>query len=140
VLPDIQALAREQPLRERPHGLLMLALYRSGRQVEALEVYRATRARLVEELGIEPGPALQELEQQILHQDAALIPTATAPSAPRIASEIASPPEARSAILVAPLDPASLDRLVALGEPLAHVGRIRTGGGGSASAARMSCG
>ena len=60
----------------------MLALYRSGRQAEALEEYRATRARLVEELGIEPGPALQELEQQILRQDAALIPRSV-PRRPR---------------------------------------------------------
>ena len=121
VLPDIQALAREEPLRERPHGLLMLALYRCGRQAEALEAYRATRARLVEELGIEPGPALQELEQQILRQDAALIPAdnlrptdAVAPTA------AAGPPEPLSAILVAPLDPAALDGLAALGEPLAR--------------------
>ena len=48
---------------------LMLALYRSGRQAEALEVYRTTREVLVEELGIEPGPALQALEQAILRQD-----------------------------------------------------------------------
>jgi DNA-binding SARP family transcriptional activator len=62
VLADIQRLAREHPLRERVHGLLMLAFYRCGRQAEALEAYRSARARLVEEPGISPGPALQELE------------------------------------------------------------------------------
>ena len=117
VLPDVQALSREHPLRERPHGLLMLALYRCGRQAEALEAYRATRARLVEELGIEPGPALQELEQQILRHDAALIPAGGPPSTP---PEPAPPTEATSAVLVAPLDPAALDALAALGEPLAR--------------------
>ena len=115
VLPEVQTLAREQPLRERPQGLLMLALYRCGRQAEALEAYRTTRAHLVEELGIEPGPALQELEQRILRQDAALIPAGGPPSTPR---ETPPPTEALSAVLVAPLDPAALDGLAALGEPL----------------------
>jgi DNA-binding SARP family transcriptional activator len=116
VLPDVQALAREHPLRERPHGLLMLALYRCGRQAEALEAYRTTRAHLVDELGIEPGPALQELEQQILRQDAALI-AAGASSGPKPG---AAPAEPASAILVAPLDPAALEQLAALGEALAR--------------------
>jgi len=116
VLPDVQVLTREHPLRERPHGLLMLALYRCGRQAEALEAYRATRTRLVEELGIEPGPALQELEQQILRQDAVLIPAGTPPAPP----DAPSPMGTLSAVLVAPLDPAALDALAALGESLAR--------------------
>ena len=119
VLPDLQALAQEYPLRERPHGLLMLALYRSGRQAEALEAYRRTRAHLVEELGIEPGPALQDLEQQILRQDAALTPGAGARSTLEAEpAEAVRPPETVSAVLVAPLDPAALDGLAALGGPL----------------------
>ncbi|HKH15570.1 MAG TPA: BTAD domain-containing putative transcriptional regulator, partial [Solirubrobacterales bacterium] len=69
---EMKDLTAEQPLRERLRGQLMLALYRSGRQAEALEVYRTTRHVLVEELGIEPGPALQALEQAILRQDASL--------------------------------------------------------------------
>jgi DNA-binding SARP family transcriptional activator len=59
VLPGIRALVGDHPLRERLHGLLMLALYRCGRQADALEAYRSARATLVEELGISPGPALQ---------------------------------------------------------------------------------
>ena len=69
---ELKDLTAEQPLRERLRGQLMLALYRSGRQAEALEIYRATRHVLIEELGIEPGPALQALEQAILRQDASL--------------------------------------------------------------------
>ena len=69
---ELEGLTAEQPLRERLRGQLMLALYRSGRQAEALEVYRTTREVLVEELAIEPGPALHSLEQAILRQDASL--------------------------------------------------------------------
>jgi len=62
----------EHPLSERLHGLRMLALYRSGRQVEALDSYRAARAALVEEIGVEPGPELRRLHEAILRQDPAL--------------------------------------------------------------------
>jgi DNA-binding SARP family transcriptional activator len=70
----LEALLAEHPYRERLRGQLMLALYRSGRQAEALECFRQTRATFVEELGIEPGGALRELEQAILRQDASLEP------------------------------------------------------------------
>lgn len=69
---ELEALIREHPLRQRLRAQLMLALYRSGREVEALEMYRKTRAALVEELGIEPGRELRELEQRILRQDPGL--------------------------------------------------------------------
>ena len=69
---ELEALIAEHPLRERLRGQLMLCLYRSGRQAEALELYQATRAALVDELGIEPGRELRELHQAILRQDAAL--------------------------------------------------------------------
>jgi len=69
---ELEPLVAEEPLRESMRGLLMLALYRSGRQAEALERYREGRRILVEELGIEPGPALQELERAILRQDPGL--------------------------------------------------------------------
>src|SRR5205823_5826880 len=72
LVPELEALIGEHPLRERLRGQLMLALYRCGRQAEALEAYRATHRLLVDELGIEPSPALQQLEQAILRQDAAL--------------------------------------------------------------------
>ena len=78
VVGELEALVRQHPLRERLEGQLMLALYRSGRQAEALERYRQTRRELVDELGIEPGPALQELERAILAHDPALKP----PSSP----------------------------------------------------------
>ena len=63
----------QYPFRERLHGQLMLALYRGGRQAEALATYQAARERLVESLGLEPGPALQELERAILRQDPFLL-------------------------------------------------------------------
>jgi DNA-binding SARP family transcriptional activator len=69
LIPELQALVAEQPLRERLHGFLMLALYRSGRQAEALGVYRQARTTLIDEVGIEPGQELQELERAILNQD-----------------------------------------------------------------------
>jgi YVTN family beta-propeller protein len=74
VVSELEALVVEHPLRERLHGQLMLALYRCGRQADALEVYAQARARLVDELGIEPGPELQALQRGILEQDPALAP------------------------------------------------------------------
>jgi len=79
LIRELEALVAEQPLRERFRGQLILALYRSGRQAEALETYRETRRVLVEELGIEPSSELRELERAILRQDPAL---ASAPPPP----------------------------------------------------------
>ena len=72
VVPELEALVEANPLQERLRGQLMLALYRSGRQADALEMYRQTRALLREELGLDPSRALQELERSILRQEAAL--------------------------------------------------------------------
>jgi DNA-binding SARP family transcriptional activator len=77
---ELEQLAEKHPLRERLRAQLMLALYRSGRQAEALEVYRRTRERLADELGLEPGVELRELEQAILRQDPALRRPTAAPA------------------------------------------------------------
>ena len=69
VVAELEAVVDAEPLRERPRAQLMLALYRSGRQARALEVYREGRRHLVDELGVEPGPALRELQMAILRQD-----------------------------------------------------------------------
>src|SRR5919204_1424076 len=71
---ELDALVREYPLRERPRVQLMLALYRSGRQADALEAYQDARRELLDGLGLEPGRALQELERAILAHDPGLDP------------------------------------------------------------------
>lgn len=91
VLAELTALASEQPFRERLAGMLMLALYRAGRQSEALEVYRTVQRRLGDELGLEPGSALRELERAILQQDPVL--------------EGSTAPSERTASVPAPLTP-----------------------------------
>jgi DNA-binding SARP family transcriptional activator len=72
LVPELEGLVTRHPLRERLRAQLMLALYRAGRQAEALEAYRAARRTLLAELGIEPGRALRELEHAILEQDPAI--------------------------------------------------------------------
>jgi DNA-binding SARP family transcriptional activator/DNA-binding beta-propeller fold protein YncE len=81
VTAELETLATEHPLRERLRAQLMLALYRSGRQADALRVYGETRRTLVDELGIEPGPDLKTLEQAILDHDDTLTWKAPAPEA-----------------------------------------------------------
>ena len=82
LVSELEALVAAQPLRERPRAQLMLALYRSGRQADALAAYRAARDTLVEELGIDPGPELKALEAAILRQDESLLLPETAPVKP----------------------------------------------------------
>ena len=89
VVGELEVLVDEHPLRERLRGQLMLALYRCGRQAEALDTYRDGRTRLVTDLGLEPGPALRELEARILEQSPELDPPARRTAAP------ARPPRAR---------------------------------------------
>lgn len=72
LIGELEALVARNPLRERPHSQLMVALYRAGRQVDALAGYRAFRETLAAELGIEPSPALRELERRILQHDPTL--------------------------------------------------------------------
>jgi ABC-type transport system substrate-binding protein/DNA-binding SARP family transcriptional activator/streptogramin lyase len=87
LIAALTAEAQRHPTRERLQELAMLALYRAGRQAEALDVYRATRRHLVDELGLEPGPALRELEERILRHD----PSLAAGSAVRPANPAAEP-------------------------------------------------
>ena len=109
---ELEALVAEHPLRERLRGYLMLALYRSGRQAEALNAYQEARRILVDELGIDPSPSLQELERAILRQDPALdLPAAAATQ---------SSGSAERSILVAVPDQSHLDALIAVAEPLAR--------------------
>jgi predicted ATPase/DNA-binding SARP family transcriptional activator len=73
LVAGLSELVHSHPLRERPAGQLMLALYRDGRQADALQVYDGTRRRLRDELGVDPGPALQAVYRQVLDQDATLV-------------------------------------------------------------------
>ena len=93
VVGELEALVAAHPLDERLRGLLMIALYRSGRQADALEAYRQTRRVFAEELGIEPSPALRRLEAAILRQDEELEPPPAAPAA--LGEQEVSPGEAR---------------------------------------------
>jgi DNA-binding SARP family transcriptional activator len=84
---ELSTLVSEHPLRERLRGQLMLALYRAGRQAEALEAYRHGRELMIEQLGLEPGEELRKLESSILAGDAALQTTDAPPPAPRTVVE-----------------------------------------------------
>ena len=79
VIGELTTLVAASPYREHLRGQLMLALYRSGRQVDALACYQDGRAALADDLGIEPGPGLRELERAILRHDPSLHPDATGP-------------------------------------------------------------
>jgi DNA-binding SARP family transcriptional activator/tetratricopeptide (TPR) repeat protein len=106
LIQELEALIAEHPFRERLRGQLMLALYREGRQADALAAYQETRRVLVDELGIEPSAPLRELEQAILRQDPAL-------AGPKPVDVETAPPEERRKIvtvLLADLDcPSTLD-------------------------------
>jgi predicted ATPase/DNA-binding SARP family transcriptional activator len=89
---ELEALVAEHPFREHLRSQLMLALYRSGRQAEALEVYQEARRLLVDELGIDPGTELQELHRAILNQDALLAAAPARQSEPGIGPGLPAPP------------------------------------------------
>ena len=80
LLAELESLVSEEPFRERLREQHILALYRAGRQKDALDAYRAARHTFVDELGIEPGAALQELERSILRQDPLLAAPTLAPA------------------------------------------------------------
>ena len=82
VIARLDVAIADHPLRERLRELMMLALYRTGRQAEALNVFRDTRVQLVDELGIEPGRALQDLQARILAEDPTLLSERAEPETP----------------------------------------------------------
>jgi DNA-binding SARP family transcriptional activator len=106
LIGELTGLIAAHQLRERLRGQLMLALYRDGRQAEALDLYQRTRQILNEELGIEPGPALQELQRAVLRQEPALAP------AKRFETE--------RSVLVAPQESRNVETVLQLAESLAR--------------------
>ena len=92
VAGEVEGLVVEHPLRERLHGQRMLALYRCGRQAEALQAFRDARRVLVEEVGVEPGPELRRLHDAILRQDEALEIEAATVELPRALDAATAPP------------------------------------------------
>jgi DNA-binding SARP family transcriptional activator len=108
VVAELEALVAAEPLRERFRAQLMLALYRSGRQPDALQVYRDTRRVLVDGFGLEPSSALQELERAILSQALTLDPARPATSV------------RAGSVVVAPSRDDRVDALARLAEPLAR--------------------
>ncbi|WP_413807624.1 AfsR/SARP family transcriptional regulator [Streptomyces sp. OE57] len=104
-IPALVALSGEHPLRERLSRLLMLALYRSGRQAEALAVYRRTRGTLVSELGVEPSASLRELHERILAADPSLISSASAPVPDSAAPPGPAPVQAQATAQATVLEP-----------------------------------
>jgi DNA-binding SARP family transcriptional activator len=112
VVAELEQLVAENPLHERFRAQLMLALYRAGRQADALEVYRRTRERLVEEFGIEPTAALRALERRILAQDPSLNLV--------VPAEDAADPD-RAVLVLAPNDE-RVDRTLEIAQQLAMQG------------------
>ena len=116
---EVEALVAQYPLREGLRGQLMLALYRSGRQAEALEAYRQARSVLVEELGIDPSPSLQDLEKAILRQDPLLEPPSAGRDDAAASASAPSASAAQRAILVAPMAAPTTSVLLSFIGPLA---------------------
>jgi DNA-binding SARP family transcriptional activator len=106
VIGELETLVADHPLREGLRAQLMLALYRCGRQADALAAYQSARGMLVQQLGIEPSPQLRELEQAILRQDRSL--------------ELAPVAAPARSLLVIPLSESAFGPLLALAAPLAR--------------------
>jgi DNA-binding SARP family transcriptional activator len=131
LVAELTALVAEQPIRERLRGHLMLALYRSGRQAEALAAFRELRKRLVEELGVEPSPPVQRLHERILATGPELDPPAmVSPSgvAPPRSGDAPAPPTTGNAPVPSQLPPAvweltgRVEEIASLREPLLGAG------------------
>jgi DNA-binding SARP family transcriptional activator len=128
VISELEALVDAEPFRERPRELLMLALYRSGRQADALELFRRTRELFTKELGIEPGAALRELEGAMLRQEPGLEVRAAAP-----ATTPPPPKRRRRAWIVVAVAVVATIAAAIVGALLA-----RDGGGGTATTTRQA--
>jgi DNA-binding SARP family transcriptional activator len=115
LVAELETLVARHPLRERFRHQLMLALYRSGRQAEALEAYRHAREELSDELGLEPSESLKQLEAAILRQDPGLA-LAADPARVRAAPAATAP---ERALVVAPTTPDALDALLGFAKSLA---------------------
>jgi peptide/nickel transport system substrate-binding protein len=141
VLPELESLVAAHPLRERLQGQLIVALYRCGRQADALEAYRAARRRFVDELGVEPGPELQALERKILEHDPSLQaparsrrPATKPPGRRRLIAGVALALVVVVAVLLAVLRPSGSKALSATPNSIGvldgkHVRAVITGGG-----------
>jgi len=141
IIAELRALCEEYRLHEQLHSYLMVALYRSGRQADALEVARRTRYTLSEEIGIEPSPELQQLELAILNQDASLeLPASAKPASWSAAHVVAAePPEspqpsASASAQAGPTDvprqlPASIADFTGRDEQLKQIKRLLQDGG-----------
>jgi peptide/nickel transport system substrate-binding protein len=131
LVPELEELVAEHPLRERFAGQLMVSLYRAGRQADALEVFQSARRELVDELGLEPGEELRRLQEEILRHDPRLGPASTRPPAPpavrrrrglvAVAAALLAAAAGTAALLTSGADdgdarlaPDTTDRLVAL--------------------------
>ena len=101
LVAELEGLVAAEPLQERLTGLLMVALYRTGRQADALAAFRALRQRLVEQQGVEPGRPVQELQRRILAAD----PTSTCP--PQLPPASGAPRRSRCRASCRPTSPAS---------------------------------
>ncbi len=125
---ELEALCRDHPLRERLWELLMLALYRAGRQAEALRAYTEIRDRLVDELGVDPGSSLRELETRVLDHDPSLVAEQPpAPRAPPLPSVPGNLPEPLSRFLGRDAELEQVERSDCL-QPLGHTDRTRWSG------------
>ena len=126
VVPELGALIADHPLREGFRGQLILALYRSGRQSDALAAYRELRAVLDDDLGIEPSPPLRELHNRVLAQDPALAWQPIPPSVPATTARPTDGPTATQGSLPQPADPRRT-RLGALAVTMAVVAALAGG-------------